>query len=194
MHHDEPPNAFSPLTIHTDAFSTRFRRTTMSDVSSQPGWFQRRLLGVGSLCVLLATLSVVGCSTSAANKDEKKRVEVVATKPIIDPEVVDYQDFTGRLDAIKTVNIVARVTGYLMEVPFKEGDVVQKDAILFQIDPRPFEADLNLAQADLKVAEADANLLQKNADRARKLIGTPGISKEDYDTALAAEAKADQTV
>ena len=59
---------------------------------------------------------------------------------------MDYQDFTGRLDAVKSVDIRARVSGYITEVPFKEGDHVKENELLFQIDVRPYQADLNQAQ------------------------------------------------
>ena len=68
--------------------------------------------------------------------------------------MTDYQDFTGRLTAIKTVDIRARVTGYVKSVPFKEGDPVKKGDLLFEIDPLTYLADLNQAKANLKLAEA----------------------------------------
>jgi RND family efflux transporter MFP subunit len=88
------------------------------------------------------------------------------------------------------VDIRARVTGYVTEVPFKEGDLVKEGALLFQIDPRPYEADLNQAEANLKLAIAERNLQEKNAERARKLYAKRTISIEDYETVIAANDKA----
>src|SRR5262249_51155989 len=73
--------------------------------------------------------------------------------------------------------------------PFKEGDVVQKGQLLFQIDKRPYEADLNQAQANLNVAIADRNLFKRNADRIQKLP-PDNTTREEYETVLAAYEKA----
>ncbi len=154
-----------------------------------------RLVGSVVLAALLALVTGAGCNQSAGDKkDAKAIVQLVVAKPIAHHTVQDYQDFTGRLDAYRTVDLKARVSGYLINVPFKEGDVIHKDDLLFQVDPKPYQADLNQADADLKVAIADLSLQEKNADRARQLILTRGISKEDYDTALAAQVKAEATV
>jgi RND family efflux transporter MFP subunit len=109
---------------------------------------------------------------------------VVATTPITDT-VNDYQNFTGRLDAVKTVEIRARVTGYVDAVPFKEGDLVKEGDLLFQIDPRTYQADYNQSVANYNQAVAELHLQEKNADRMKKLIGTAAISQEDYDLTMA---------
>ena len=126
-----------------------------------------RLLGFAILTPLLAFLAV-GCG-HAPPAPAKKPIEVVVTTPITD-EVTDYQDFTGRLDALKTVDIRARVSGYVTEAPFKEGDLVHEGDLLFQIDPRPYQADLSQAEANLKLAEAERNLQEKIAARAQQLF------------------------
>jgi multidrug efflux system membrane fusion protein len=102
--------------------------------------------------------------------------------------VIDYQDFTGRLDAVKTVEIKARVTGYITDAPFKEGDPVEQGSLLFQIDKRPYEADLNQAKANLNVAIADRNFQEKNVERYGKVLNS--VSREEYETAVAASEKA----
>jgi RND family efflux transporter MFP subunit len=142
---------------------------------------------VALTCVLAA-----GCNRAAGPRAEKI-LEVIVTTPITD-EVTDYQDFTGRLDSIKTVDIRPRVSGYVTEAPFKEGDVVRQGQLLFQIDPSTYEADLNQAEANLKQAEADRKLQIKNAARAQQLIGNGSISKEEYDLVLANREKAAATV
>jgi RND family efflux transporter MFP subunit len=120
-------------------------------------------------------------------------VEVVITTPITD-QVTDYQDFTGRLDAVKTVDIRARVTGYVNEVAFKEGDEVKEGDLLFQIDPRTYQADYNQAVANYNQAVADLDLQEKNVARVKKVIGTGAITQEEYDTTLGAREKAQAAV
>src|SRR5947209_6491557 len=119
------------------------------------------------LLALLVTALAAGCNQGTPPAKGAKTIEVLATRPITD-EVTDYQDFTGRLSAVKTVEIRARVTGYVTEAPFKEGDKVRQGDLLFQIDPRSYRADLNQTKANLKLAEADRNVQEKTAARARR--------------------------
>ncbi|MFO0967240.1 MAG: efflux RND transporter periplasmic adaptor subunit [Gemmataceae bacterium] len=134
---------------------------------------------------------LAGCSKAAPTKGPKNP-RVVATQPIVDT-VIAAQDFTGRLEAVKTIDIRARVTGYVDEAPFKEGDMVEKDKVLFRIDPRPAQADVNQAQANLDLAKADLEYQEKVHTRAVKLFKDKAISVEEYDAALAAFKKAQAT-
>jgi RND family efflux transporter MFP subunit len=150
---------------------------------------QFHLIAFASLALAALT---AGC-TQTVRGPEKKAAEVVVTTPITD-EVTDYQDFTGRLDALKTVDIRARVSGFVLSAPFKEGDEVREGDVLFLIDPSSYGADVNLASANLKLAKADQNLQQKIAARARKLIGDHAMAQEDYDTAVATWEKSRASV
>jgi RND family efflux transporter MFP subunit len=109
-------------------------------------------------------------------------------------EVADYQDFTGRLEGIKTVDIRARVTGFILTAPFREGDLVHEGDRLFTIDPQTYKADFDLAAANLKLAKADLNLQQKTTARARVLIRSSAMAQEDYDTALATAEKSQANI
>jgi RND family efflux transporter MFP subunit len=146
-------------------------------------------LGVSAL--VLAFLAA-GCHQTATPK-RNTIVEVVVTTPVTD-EVTDYEDFTGRLDALKTVDIRPRVAGYITEAPFVEGDVVKEGDLLFQIDPRPYEAKWEQAKANLKTAEAEVVLQTRRAERGQRLLGTAAIGPEDYDQLIAARDKAIATV
>src|SRR5438445_10256108 len=119
------------------------RRTTM-DASSQRGSSagRRRWYFLFLLLPLAGVLLASGCGEARQPASEKQPVEVVVTTPVRN-EVTDYQDFTGRLDALKTVDVRARVSGYVQTAPFKEGDEVREGDLLFQIDSRTYQADLN---------------------------------------------------
>src|SRR5262249_38314229 len=113
----------------------------------------------------------------------------IVTTPITH-EVTDYQDFTGRLDAVKTVDIRARVSGYVTDVPFKEGDEVHEGDLLFQIDPRPYKAQLDAAlaqvaaaEAQVRVGEANVRLAQVTYSRARKAGSAAAALELDQDLA-----------
>jgi RND family efflux transporter MFP subunit len=152
-----------------------------------------RWLGFGLLAPLLAIIAATGCNQGQPKEQEKKAPDVVVTTPITD-EVTDYQDFTGRLDGLRTVDIKARVSGYVQLAPFKEGDEVKEGDLLFLIDPRPYKATLNQAEANLRLAEADRNLQDKNVRRAKQMGRDNSIAREDYDTMVAAGEKAHATV
>jgi multidrug efflux system membrane fusion protein len=158
----------------------------MTAFSAVHRWL-RLLLGVGVAAG--AALVVAGCGPATPTGRAAKVVEVIVTSPITDT-VQDYQDFTGRLDAIKTVDVRPHVTGYIFEAPFKEGDAVRKDDLLFQIDPRPFAADLAQAEANLKLAIADHKLQERNVRRASKMVQSNSIGMEEYDQAVANFEKA----
>jgi RND family efflux transporter MFP subunit len=151
-----------------------------------------RLLGLGLLLPVALLVLAAGCEEAPPPR-AKKPPEVVVTTPVRG-DVADYQDFTGRLDGFRTVDIRARVSGYIMEAPFKEGDMVREGDLLFQIDKRPYQATLNQAEANLKVAAADRNLQAKNAVRAQQMIASKSIAREDFDTMIASEEKARATV
>jgi RND family efflux transporter MFP subunit len=155
-------------------------------------WAGRLVLGLGVLAPFAAIL-LSGCSQPAPASHEKKPVEVVVTTPHMDM-VTDYQDFTGRLDALKTVDVRARVSGFITQAPFKEGDFVHEGDLLFEIDRRPYQANLNQAEANLKQAEADRNLQEKQANRAKRLIVTNSIGHEEYDQIVATFEKSRATV
>ena len=98
-------------------------------------------------------------------------------------EVTDYAVYDGRTEAIDSVQVRARVGGYLQKVNFKEGDLVKKDQVLFQIDPRPYEDQVASSQA--QVASAKATLKRAESDDARYqdlAVKTPGaVSEQDVD-------------
>jgi RND family efflux transporter MFP subunit len=142
--------------------------------------------------VLLAAVLAAGCGQAAKARVDKT-VEVVVTAPVAD-QVLDYQDFTGRLDAFRTVDMRPRVSGYIVEAPFKEGDRVEKGKVLFTIDDRIFSADLAQAEANLKLAIADRALQDVNSSRARQMIRTRSIGQEEYDQVLANREKSRATV
>ncbi|HTU91871.1 MAG TPA: efflux RND transporter periplasmic adaptor subunit [Gemmataceae bacterium] len=155
----------------------------------KPGYLHLRI-GFGCVAALLFSAAAGGC-THAPPPKMNKVFEVVVTTPVTE-EVTDYQDFTGRMDALKTVDIRPRVSGYIFEAPFVEGDIVKTGDLLFQVDPRPYQAEVNQAKANLKLAQADVVLQTKTADRGRQLIGmgNGAIGPQDYDQLVAARDKA----
>src|SRR5207248_8275691 len=84
-------------------------------------------------------------------------------------EVVEWDEYPGRLEAVDMVEVRARVNGYLQSVHFKEGAEVKKGDLLFVIDPRPYQAELDRAQADLNQAETRLELAANELARSERL-------------------------
>jgi multidrug efflux system membrane fusion protein len=113
---------------------------------------------------------------------------------VIEREITEWSEFSGRLKAAEDVEIRPRVTGTIDEVLFKEGDVVQKGDKLFSIDPRSFRANLTRAEADLTAATARSNLASSELQRAKKLLDEKAVSQKEYDEKINASHAADASM
>ncbi len=152
----------------------------------RPGW--------GRPLSVLATLGLtlaLGCRREQPAPAPKRPPEVLYSQPVED-EVTDFEDFTGRMEASKTVEVRARVTGYLEKILFEDGAEVPEGAPLFEIDPRPYKAALEKSQGALAQAVARAKRAEANYQRKEALYGRQTISREEFDIALDefAEARA----
>lgn len=94
--------------------------------------------------------------------------------------IVEWDEYTARLQAVESVEVRARVSGYLESIHFKEGSVVEKGALLFSIDPRPFEAELKRLEAELKQAQAAEENALAQFRRAQRLRASKTMSEEEY--------------
>lgn len=146
----------------------------------------RSTSGRGILPFLLLMALLSGCeakSEEAADAPPPPEVEVV---DITAQPVVLSESFTGRVEAAETVELRPRVSGYIQEVAFKEGELVEEGDLLFQIDPRPYQARVSAAQAELAQARSQSAQAASEAERARVLLGRQAISQEMHDQRLAA--------
>src|SRR6201997_2415070 len=91
-------------------------------------------------------IGVAGCSLAQEGAPAQGPPTVTVSLPL-EREVTDYQDYTGRTAAVDTVQVQARVTGYLDKIYFKEGAEVAEGTVLYEIDPRPYKADFDAATA-----------------------------------------------
>jgi RND family efflux transporter MFP subunit len=130
---------------------------------------------------LLLALLVTGCQQAATPPPAPPPPQVSVGHPLA-KEIVDYDEFTARLDAINSVEIRARVTGYLQKVNFKDGAEVKAGDLLFVIDPRPYQAELDSAQASLDRAKTQFELATNDNKRALELFQSKAISAEELDT------------
>jgi multidrug efflux system membrane fusion protein len=96
-------------------------------------------------------------------------------------QVTEWDEFTGRIEAVNTVEVRARVSGYLEKINFTAGAAVKKGDLLFIIDPKPFKAQLSYALAELEQAKARKELAKNELARAENMLKAKGISTEEYD-------------
>ena len=119
--------------------------------------------------------------------------KVTVSQPVV-RGVVEWDEYTGRLEAVESVDVRARVSGYLQSVHFTDGAIVKKGALLFVIDPRPYQAELNRAKAALEQAMARYERTQKDFARAQQLVKSRAVSQEEVDTRAADQREAEEAV
>ncbi|MGF2686754.1 efflux RND transporter periplasmic adaptor subunit [Marinobacter sp. DUT-3] len=136
--------------------------------------------------LVMMTVLLSGCDVQS---DEAMAMppppEVDVAEVIVEP-VTLWESFTGRVEAPETVDLRPRVSGYIHEVAFEEGELVQAGDLLFQIDPRPYQARAQAARADLALARSQLELARSEAGRAKTLLESRAISQEEYDQRNAA--------
>ncbi len=141
---------------------------------------QRPRLGITFALVNGLCLGLAGCAQPTVEETAEAPPEVTVSCPV-EREVTDYADYTARTAAVDSVELRARVSGYLDKVNFKEGALVKKGDLLFEIDPRTYKAVLKNAESNLAAAEARVKRLTADVARATKLIQTQTIAQEEYD-------------
>jgi RND family efflux transporter MFP subunit len=100
---------------------------------------------------------------------------------VVEKEVKEWDEYTGRLEAVESVEIRPRVSGYITEVKFGAGAMVKKGDLLYVIDPRPYQADFDRAAAEFERNQANQKLAQIELDRAKDLRNKNTISASEFD-------------
>jgi multidrug efflux system membrane fusion protein len=151
-----------------------------------------------ALFALAASIALVivatGCSSQAAPSAHMPPPPEVSVAQVVSKNVRQWDDFTGRVSAIQSVEIRPRVSGYVDKLAYTEGREVAKGDLLFVIDQRPYRAQLARAQADLARARSEAQLAQTQDVRAQTLLAAKAISREESDTRHAAVAQGNAAV
>ena len=105
----------------------------------------------------------------------------VTVAPAIGRELTEWDEFTGRLEPVHSVDIRPRVSGYVSAVRFEEGAIVQRGDLLFTIDSRPFQTEVDRLRAELERARATVNRAASELARAERLAQENAISHEEHD-------------
>jgi RND family efflux transporter MFP subunit len=151
----------------------------------------RRIITVSlHAAAALATLLVLNGCRSEATPQPPQSAPQVSVATVLERDVTEWDEFTGRLEAVESVEVRPRVTGYIESVNFTEGSIVKKGDLLFVIDPRPYRAELSKAQAELARALARSELTAAEAARSEKLVAIKAVSHEEYDQRVNASREA----
>jgi RND family efflux transporter MFP subunit len=151
-----------------------------------------RLQVVASAGLAFAVLAFSSCKkASPAQQQGPLPVNVVTA---VEKEVTEWDEFTGRIDAVESVDIRPRVSGYITQIDFKAGAVVNKGDLLFVIDPRPYQADLDRAAANLEQTQAQLKLAQIDFKRTEALRQKNVVSPEEFDQKAASLQQAEASV
>ena len=142
---------------------------------------------------VLGALFLAGCGASAQTTAAAAPPPVVGVAPVTFKPLRQWDDFTGRLEAVDSVALRPRVAGEIVAVAFQDGARVRKGQLLFQIDPRPFVAEVDLLGAEAERARAKAQLAAADSDRGQRLLAQEAIAKEEAERLVseARSAKAD---
>src|SRR5207237_8373024 len=132
----------------------------------------KRLLTVAAFAAV--SLIVGDCSKSTANKGAPPLPVNVVT--VVEKEVNEWDEFTGRLDPVESVEIRPRVSGYITEIHFEAGAIVKKGELLYVIDPRPYQADFDSAKAEVDRMDAQLKLAQIVLNLANEMLDNNSFS------------------
>lgn len=147
------------------------------------------LIVLGALAGWLL-FSGVGHSRAKPEHAANAALPEVTVAEVIHRPLREWQEFSGRLQAVNSVEVRPRVSGYVDRVAFTDGARVKKGQLLFQIDPRPFQAEVERLIAERTRTVSDLELAKANRERADRLIGAHAISREEYERQVAAENSA----
>ena len=164
----------------------------MTSSSSTPHRFTRRLALAG--VSMLAAAVLTACSGSHAEEAGMPPPPSVSAAPVLVKQVSQWDDFSGRVEAVESVELRPRVSGYIDKVNYVEGQEVKKGDVLFTIDARSYRAELDRATAELNRARTQAQVSRSEADRARRLSDQQAISTETWEQRRAVSEQAQAQV
>ncbi len=137
-----------------------------------------------SLGALLLALLLAGCDRPQANSKSQQAATpppaVTTSQPVVS-EIVEWDEYTGRFEAVASVDIRARVSGYVDKIAFEDGQSVKKGDLLFVIDPRPFERVLAQVKAELEQARTRTQNAALDVERGKPLLERKIMSEKMFD-------------
>jgi RND family efflux transporter MFP subunit len=135
-----------------------------------------------------------GCARNEAAEPKAAALPQVTVAAAISRQVTEFDEFSGRFEAVDRVEIRPRVSGYISSVNFTDGSEVSKGDVLFVIDPRPYAAERDKARAQLAQARSQLTLARSERERASKLLIQHALSQEEFDSRTAGSEQAQANV
>ena len=159
---------------------------------------RRYVMFIGMVIAMVAGLfTLTGCESQADTQQDAGQgppPPQVSVAQVLVEDVELWDEFTGRIEAVETVDLRPRVSGYIDSIHYTEGQEVEKGDVLFTIDPRPYRAELERAEAELQRARARAELARSESARAEALAQSRSISREELDQRRSAAATAEADI
>jgi multidrug efflux system membrane fusion protein len=150
-------------------------------------------IGLYIVSAITVITLAAGCTRTSAQQAAPPPPQVTIAS-VIERDVTEWDEFTGRLQAVDSVEVRPRVSGLISAVRFNEGAMVHRGDLLFQIDARPFQAEVDRLRAELARAKATAQRGDSELQRAERLRTENAISREEHDRRAAfAQESAAQT-
>jgi multidrug efflux system membrane fusion protein len=136
---------------------------------------------IAALALAGVALTLSGCDESKAAPGAAQAGPPVTAATVIEREISETEEFSGRLEAVERVDIRSRVGGFIVSSNFTPGSIVKKGDLLFVIDPRPFQAEASRAEAAASSARARADLAKLELARAERLLADKAIAQREFD-------------
>ncbi|TCD25312.1 efflux RND transporter periplasmic adaptor subunit [Lelliottia amnigena] len=158
-------------------------------MSLQKTWVNVHLTALGAMFL---SVLLVGCDDGVAQNAVPQAPAVSAANVVV-KSISQWDSFNGRIEAVESVQLRPRVSGYIDKVNYTDGQEVKKGEVLFTIDDRTYRAALEQAQASLARAKTQASLARSEANRTDKLVNTNVVSREEWEQrrSAATQAQAD---
>lgn len=158
-------------------------------MSLQKTWVNVHLTALGAMFL---SVLLVGCDDGVAQNAVPQAPAVSAANVVV-KSISQWDSFNGRIEAVESVQLRPRVSGYIDKVNYTDGQEVKKGEVLFTIDDRTYHAELEQAQASLARAKTQASLARSEANRTDKLVNTNVVSREEWEQrrSAATQAQAD---
>ena len=145
--------------------------------------------GIFLSLLLFAAQALVGCDGKPAASSVPPPPSVAVASPL-QKVINEWDEFTGRFTAVETVEVRARVSGFIDSIHFKEGQIVKQGDLLFVIDPRPYRIAVEQAKADVDRAKAKLDIARLDVQRAAPLVRSQAVTEREFDTRRSTERDA----
>jgi multidrug efflux system membrane fusion protein len=143
--------------------------------------------------VLLAAFALAGCDNKPAANAGAELPVVTVSRPL-EKRITEWDEYTGRFVAVKTVEIRARVSGFIDSIHFQDGQIVKQGDLLFKIDARPYRFAVDQAKADVERARSKYEIATLDLERATPLLRSQSVTEREFETRRATQREASGAV